>query len=262
MSWSSGKDSTYALRAVREDPDITVTRLLVTLNADADRVAMHAVRRALVEAQADRLGLPLHLVEIPSPCPNDIYESEMAGAIDTALREGVETVVFGDLFLDDVRAYREQSLAGTGVRPVFPLWGRPTRQLAHEMIASGIRAILTSVDPTKLPASFAGRPFDQRLLADLPPRVDPCGERGEFHTFVWDGPGFARPIDVTTGDVVTRDGFVFCDVLPGPDPGQPTAATGSTTDTSSRARRRARATSTGAPSTPTITALPTARNVS
>ncbi len=213
MSWSSGKDSTYALHVARTDPAVTVTGLLSTLNADADRVAMHAVRRGLLEAQADRVGLPLHVVEIPSPCPNEIYEQKMAAAMQLAVAEGVEAVVFGDLFLDDVRAYRERSLATIGVRPLFPLWGRPTRQLAGEMISEGVRAILTCVDPAKLPASFAGRPFDGRLLDDLPPGVDPCGERGEFHTFVWDGPGFATPIDVRTGEVVARDGFVFCDVL-------------------------------------------------
>lgn len=220
MSWSSGKDSTYALQAIREDPAVTVTGLLVTLNAEADRVAIHAVRRSLLEAQAARLGLRLHLVEIPSPCSNEVYESRMAAAMATAVQEDVEAVVFGDLFLDDVRAYREHSLAATGIRPLFPLWERPTGQLAHEMIASGIRAVLTCVDPMRLPASFAGRAFDDQLLADLPPDVDPCGERGEFHTFVWDAPGFTSPIDVWTGEVVVRDGFVFCDVLPVEDPGR------------------------------------------
>ncbi len=214
MSWSSGKDSTCALQAVRQDPAVTVTRLLVTVNAESDRVAMHAVRRSLLEAQADRLGLPLHVVEIPSPCPNEVYEQRMGAAMAAATSEGVEAIAFGDLFLDDIRAYREQSLAGSGVRPVFPLWGRPTGPLARDMISSGIRAVLTCVDPAQLPASFAGRPFDRELLDDLPPGVDPCGERGEFHTFVSDGPGFARPIEVRTGEVVRRDGFVFCDVLP------------------------------------------------
>ncbi len=218
MSWSSGKDSTWALQAVREDPAVSVTGLLVTVNATVDRVAMHAVRRSLLDAQADRLGLPLHVVEIPSPCPNDVYEARMAAAMDAAVREGVEAVVFGDLFLDDVRAYREEALAGCGVRPLFPLWQRPTDGLAREMVAGGIRALLTCVDPAQLPASFAGRVFDDQLLDDLPPAVDPCGERGEFHTFVWDGPGFTGPIDVRTGEVVTRDGFVFCDVLPADAP--------------------------------------------
>jgi uncharacterized protein (TIGR00290 family) len=215
MSWSSGKDSTAALQAARADPALTVTRLLVTLNAEADRVAMHAVRRSLVEAQADRIGLPLHVVEIPSPCPNEVYEEKMGGALTAAAAEGVEAMIFGDLFLEDIRAYREQALAGTGIRPLFPLWMRPTAALAREMIELGTKAILTCVDPSKLPPSFAGRAFDEQLLDDLPADVDPCGERGEFHTFVWDGPPFARPIEVRTGEVVTRDGFVFCDVLPG-----------------------------------------------
>ena len=214
MSWSSGKDSTATLHAVRQDPAIEVVGLLVTVNSTADRVAMHAVRRTLLDAQAERLGLPLHVVDIPSPCPNEVYEEQMAEAMAAAVQGGVEAVVFGDLFLDDVRAYREQALVGTGIRPLFPLWGRPTDRLAYEMITSGIQAVLTCVDPTKLPSSFAGRPFDGALLRDLPAGVDPCGERGEFHTFVWDGPGFANPIDVRTGEVVTRDGFVFCDVIP------------------------------------------------
>jgi uncharacterized protein (TIGR00290 family) len=214
MSWSSGKDSTYALDQVRQDPAVSVTGLLVTMNMAAGRVAMHAVRRSLIEAQADRLGLPLHLVEIPSPCPNDVYERRMDEAMKTATGEGIDAVVFGDLFLEDVRAYRERALADTAIRPLFPLWGRPTGELAREMIASGIRAVLTCVDPAKLPPTFVGRRFDEQLLDDLPPDVDPCGERGEFHTFVWDGPGFAGSIDVRTGEIVTRDGFVFCDVLP------------------------------------------------
>lgn len=218
MSWSSGKDSAYALQVLRADPTVTVTGLLVTMNEAAGRVAMHAVRRILVEAQAERLGLPLHVVEIPAPCPNDVYEERMARALETAIGAGVEAVAFGDLFLDDVRAYREQWLAGTGVQPLFPLWGRPTHELASAMIANGIRAVLTCIDPAKLPASLAGRSFDRSLLADLPPGVDPCGERGEFHTFVRDAPGFASPIETRTGERVARDGFVFCDVRPAGGP--------------------------------------------
>ncbi|MGH9295100.1 MAG: ATP-binding protein, partial [Acidimicrobiales bacterium] len=156
------------------------------------------------------------VIEIPSPCPNEIYEELMGAAMDGALRDGVEAVAFGDLFLDDVRAYREAMLARAGLVALFPLWGRPTLELAREMIEAGIRAVLTCVDPVKLPASFAGRSFDHRLLDDLPPPVDPCGEHGEFHTFVLDGPGFASPIPVRRGRVVSRDGFVFCDILPTP----------------------------------------------
>ena len=213
MSWSSGKDSALALQTVRQDPNVTVAALLVTLNAEADRVAMHAVRRALLESQADRLDLPLHVVEIPSPCPNDVYEARMTEALDAAARDGVNAVVFGDLFLEDVRQYREQALQGTGIAPLFPLWGRPTRELAHAIIGEGVRAILTCVDPSQLDPSFVGRAFDDDLLRDLPETVDPCGERGEFHTFVWNGPEFRSPIPVRPGEVVIRDGFVFCDVV-------------------------------------------------
>jgi uncharacterized protein (TIGR00290 family) len=212
VSWSSGKDSAFALRAARRGEAGDVAGLLTTLNRDADRVAMHAVRRELVEAQAARLGLPLHTVEIPSPCPNEVYEAQMAAAVATAAAEGISQVVFGDLFLADVRAYRERALAGSGVDAVFPLWGRSTGALAAEMVEVGVQAVITCVDPAQLPAEFVGRSFDERLLADLPAGVDPCGERGEFHTFVWDAPGFASPIDVEVGEVVERDGFVFCDV--------------------------------------------------
>jgi uncharacterized protein (TIGR00290 family) len=215
MSWSSGKDSAFALEVVRAEAAIEVAALLVTLNAEADRVAMHAVRRDLLEAQAARLGLPLHVVEIPSPCPNDVYEKRMAGAVDAARADGIERIVFGDLFLEDVRAYREGNLAGTGLAPGFPLWGRRTDVLARDMLRNGIRAVLTCVDPRAVPAELAGRTFDEALLRELPPGVDPCGERGEFHTFVWDAPGFRTPIDIEIGEVVERDGFVFCDVVAG-----------------------------------------------
>jgi uncharacterized protein (TIGR00290 family) len=212
MSWSSGKDSTMALDVIRRDEEIEVVALLVTMNAAADRVAMHAVRRTLLESQADRLGLPLHFIELPSPCSNEIYELRMSEAINSALADGVEHIVFGDLFLEDVRSYREEQLAGTGISPLFPLWGQPTGPLAHSMIDAGVQAAVTCVDPAQMPASFAGRIFDKSMLADLPAHVDPCGERGEFHTFVFDGPGFSSPIDAEIGEVVERDGFVFCDV--------------------------------------------------
>jgi uncharacterized protein (TIGR00290 family) len=212
MSWSSGKDSAMALHAVRTQNDLDVTALLVTMNAEADRIAMHAVRRELLAAQAARLDLPVHVVDIPSPCPNDVYEAAMTGALAVARDAGVERMVFGDLFLEDVRDYRETRLADTGITPVFPLWGRPTDRLAREMLGAGVRAVLTCIDPTVLDPELAGRAFDEALLAELPPGVDPCGERGEFHTFVWDGPGFRAPIDIEVGDVVERDGFVFCDV--------------------------------------------------
>ena len=213
MSWSSGKDSAFALHRMRAIGDLEICALLVTVNADADRVAMHAVRRQLLEAQASRLGLPLRVVEIPSPCPNDIYEMRMADALVTARAEGIDHMIFGDLFLEDVRAYRERNLADTGITPVFPLWGEPTDRLAHHMVDAGVRAVLTCVDPAVLPAEFAGRDYDEALLADLPAGIDPCGERGEFHTFVWDGPGFDAPLTIRRGETVTRDGFVFCDIL-------------------------------------------------
>lgn len=214
MSWSSGKDSTVALHALRQDATVEVVSLLTTMNAEADRVAMHAVRRSLLELQADRLGLPVQVVEIPSPCPNEVYEATMAAALSAALAADVELVGFGDLFLADVRAYREATLAGSGITPVFPLWGRPTDVLAREMLAAGVRAVITCVDRAQLSAEHVGRAFDEQFLADLPAGVDPCGEHGEFHTFVWDGPGFRCPIDVELGDVVERQGFVFRDVLP------------------------------------------------
>lgn len=213
MSWSSGKDSTAALHIARGELGVDVAGLLVTVNSAADRIAMHAVRRTLLDAQAQRLGLPVHVVEIPSPCPNELYEEQMTTAMAAAARDGVEAVVFGDIFLQDIRDYREQAMAGTGIRPVFPLWGRETGQLARDMVDGGIRAVLTCVDPTRLPASFAGRVFDHDPLDDLPGDVDACGENGEFHTFVWDGPGFARSIGIETGEIVTRDGFVFCDLV-------------------------------------------------
>jgi uncharacterized protein (TIGR00290 family) len=213
LAWSSGKDSAYCLHVLRAQ-DVEVVGLLTTLNGTHDRVAMHAVRRALLEAQAAAAGLPVTIVPIPSPCPNEVYEAAMAEAMASARARGVEAVAFGDLFLEDIRRYREERLAGSGLVPVFPLWGRPTPALAREMIASGLRARLTCVDPRVLPASFAGRAFDETLLRDLPAGVDPCGENGEFHTFAWAGPMFRAPIPVEVGEVVTRDGFVFADLLP------------------------------------------------
>jgi uncharacterized protein (TIGR00290 family) len=212
MSWSSGKDSAMALHKVRSEGVVEVMALLTTVNSDAGRVAMHAVRRSLLAAQADRLGLPLFCVEIPSPCPSETYEARMARAMAAARDEGVAHVVFGDLFLQDVRTYREERLKGTGISPLFPLWGVPTVALARQVLEAGLKAVITCVDPAQLGAEFAGRHFDAELLAQLPPGVDPCGERGEFHTFVWDGPAFSSPIDIEVGQVVKRDGFVFCDL--------------------------------------------------
>lgn len=214
MSWSSGKDSAFGLHVVRSAGDLELVGLVTTVNATADRVAMHAVRRVLLEAQTDALGLPVHVVELPWPCPNEVYERRMSDIVRAAADAGVAHMVFGDLFLADIRAYREHQLAGTGLSPVFPLWQRPTDVLAREMLAAGIRAIVTCVDPSQAPPELAGRWFDANFLDQLPPCIDPCGENGEFHTFVVDGPGFRYPLDVAVGDVVERDGFVFADVVP------------------------------------------------
>lgn len=216
LSWSSGKDSAWALHVTRQRGEVEVVALLTTVNALYGRVAMHAVRESLLEAQAQAVGLPLVKVPILSPCPNSIYEQAMAEAMARARAEGVCHVVFGDLFLEDIRKYREEKLAGCGMRPLFPVWGRDTARLAKEMVEGGLRAHLTCVDPRKLGAEFAGRVFDAALLADLPAGVDPCGENGEFHSYAFAGPMFGAPIAVEAGEVVERDGFVFRDLLPGP----------------------------------------------
>ncbi len=214
LAWSSGKDSAWSLHALHGHEDVEVVGLLTTVNETHDRVAMHAVRRSLLVAQAEAAGLPLVVVPIPSPCPNGAYEAALERALAAARDQGIRGVAFGDLFLEDIRRYRERQMEGTGLRPLFLLWGRPTAALAEEMIAAGLRARITCVDPRALPAMFAGRAFDRELLRDLPPGVDPCGERGEFHTFAWDGPMFKNPVAFTLGQVVTRDGFVFADLIP------------------------------------------------
>ena len=214
LAWSSGKDSAWALQVVRQSGEFDVVALLTTVNQTYSRVAMHAVRESLLEMQAAAAELPLIKVPIPSPCTNEIYEQAMGGAMTRAKAEGVFHVVFGDLFLEDVRAYREKQLTGCGMTPVFPLWGRDTRRLAEEMIQNGVSAYLTCVDPRKLDRSFAGRRFDSELLNALPPEVDPCGENGEFHSFVNGGPMFHRTIPVMAGEVVEREGYVFADFLP------------------------------------------------
>ncbi len=214
LSWSSGKDSAWSLYRLRERSDIQVAGLITTVNERHQRVAMHAVRLSLLEAQAEAAGLPLHVVPIPDPCSNEAYEAAMGRLIDKAKQEEVTHMAFGDLFLEDIRAYRERQLSGTGITPLFPLWQIPTDQLAREMIAGGLRAVITCVDPRHLAPAFAGRTFDATFLADLPKEVDPCGERGEFHSFAVEGPMFRYPISVSVGEVVTRDGFVFADLLP------------------------------------------------
>jgi len=215
LSWSSGKDSAWALHVLKQNSEYEeyeIAGLLTTFNGAANRVAMHAVRRELVEAQAEAVGVPLWPVELPWPCGNADYEALMRAVCDKAVREGIGAVAFGDLFLEDVRAYREKQMRETGLQPLFPIWGLPTAELARQMIAAGLRAKLTCIDPKVLDPSFAGREFDARLLAELPSGVDPCGERGEFHSFAYAGPMFARKLDVAVGEVVMRDGFVFADV--------------------------------------------------
>ena len=213
LAWSSGKDSAWSLHVLREQNEVEIVGLLTTINEAFDRVAMHAVRTELLRAQADAADLPLWPVLIPWPCSNAEYEAAMNVAMERARADGIVHVAFGDLFLEDIRRYREERLAPTGITPLFPIWGTPTDVLARRMIDGGLRARLTCVDPKTLDARFAGREFDAALLADLPASVDPCGERGEFHTFAYDGPMFRRPVPIRGGQVITRDGFVFADLL-------------------------------------------------
>src|ERR1700683_4567383 len=213
LSWSSGKDSAWSLYLLRQRGEYEVAGLLTTFNGEADRVAMHAVRREVVEFQAAAAGLPLWAVPLPWPCSNEQYELLMARTCARAVAEGISGVAFGDLFLEDVRAYREKQMKDTGLEPIFPVWGMPTGALAREMIASGVRAKLTCVDTGKLDRSFAGREFDEELLADLPSEADPCGERGEFHSFVYAGPMLNGVVEVSVGSTVVRDSFVFADLM-------------------------------------------------
>lgn len=214
LSWSSGKDSAWALHRLRQIDDVEVVGLFTTVNAEFNRVAMHAVRLDLLKLQAEAVGLPLETLNIPYPCSNLEYESVMKEFIDATRERGIHCVAFGDLFLQDIRSYREEKLKDTGITPLFPLWEIPTERLAREMISEGLRAYLTCVDPKKLPARFAGREFGPSLIDELPESVDPCGENGEFHTFAVDGPMFKKPVEVQIGEVVERDGFVFADLHP------------------------------------------------
>lgn len=214
QSWSGGKDSCLALASLRADPEYSVEALLTTVTEGYDRVSMHGVRRALVELQAAALGCPLTVVEIPQRATNAEYESAMETAFGRFRTQGVAAVAFGDLFLADVRRYREEWLARAGMKPIFPIWGEDTRRLAAEFVARGFQAVLTCVDTRVLDPAFAGRRFDRALLADLPATVDPCGERGEFHTFVFDGPAFGRAVPVVLGETVQRDAWRFCDLVP------------------------------------------------
>ncbi len=214
VSWSSGKDSAWTLHLLRQGGAYEIKGLFTTLNRAFDRVAMHSTRCELLELQAEAAGLPLFSIPLPWPCSNAEYESIMGAFCAQAVTDGIDAVVFGDLFLQDIRSYREKQLRGTGLEPLFPLWDIPTDQLARDMIRGGLRARLVCVDPQKLSTGFAGREFDEQLLADLPAGVDPCGENGEFHTCVYAGPMFSHEIPVACGERVQRDGFVYCDLLP------------------------------------------------
>ena len=213
LSWSSGKDSAWTLHVLRQRGDCEIVGLLTTVNSHFDRVAMHGTRRSVLEAQANAAGLPLWPIMLPWPCSNDIYEEHMREACNRAISEHVDTIAFGDLFLRDIRAYREKQLAGSGLEPLFPLWDIPTALLAREMLTAGLRAKLTCVDTKQLAESYVGRDFNSQLLAELPATADPCGERGEFHTCVYAGPMFTHPLQLEKGETVLRDEFAYADFL-------------------------------------------------
>jgi uncharacterized protein (TIGR00290 family) len=213
LSWSSGKDSAWTLHVLRADPEVEIVGLLTTVNTTHERVAMHSTRRAILEAQARVVGLPLHVIQLPWPCSNEVYERAMRAAIESARKSGVTHIAFGDLFLEDIRAYRSKQLEGSGLEPLFPIWHELTEPLARRMIDAGVEAFLTCVDPKRLSRSFAGRKFDHTLLNDLPDGVDRCGENGEFHTCVLAGPMFREPLPAAVGEVVERDGFYFADLV-------------------------------------------------
>ncbi len=212
LSWSSGKDSAWAMQVLREDPDTDIVGFLTTVNTTHGRVAMHSTRRQILEAQARAAGLPLHVVPLPWPCPNEMYERAMRAAIHSAAANRVTHIAFRDLFLEDIRAYRVRQLEGSGLAPLFPVWGEPTAPLARLMVDAGLEAFVTCIDPKKVPRSLAGRKFDHAFLDELPEGVDPCGENGEFHTCVLAGPMFSHPVRAEAGQVVERDGFRFADL--------------------------------------------------
>jgi uncharacterized protein (TIGR00290 family) len=214
LSWSSGKDSAWALHVLKQDPEIDIAGLFCTVNKEFGRVAMHGVRVELLRKQAQSTGLSLHMIEIPYPCSDNEYADIMKQFVKEAQGNSIENFAFGDLFLEDVRKYREENLKGTGITPVFPLWGIPTGVLSKEMVSGGLKAVVTCIDPNHLTNDFAGRLYDKSFLTDIPAGVDPCGEKGEFHSFAFDGPMFNFPIEVFLGEIVERDGFVFSDLLP------------------------------------------------
>jgi uncharacterized protein (TIGR00290 family) len=214
LSWSSGKDSAWALHILRQQPDIDVVGLFCTINQEVERVVMHAVRIELIYRQSQNVGLPIRLIPIPRPCSDSEYGTIMKNFVEQAKQQGIECFAFGDLFLKDVRMYREANLAASGITPIFPLWGMPTEKLSKEMVNSGLRAIITCVDPMHLSADFAGQEYGESFLERIPANVDPCGENGEFHSFAYDGPMFKKPVNITIGETVSRDGFIFTDLLP------------------------------------------------
>jgi uncharacterized protein (TIGR00290 family) len=221
IAWSGGKDSAVALWRLQQDPRFDVVGLLTTITSGHDRISMHGVREVLLEAQAEALGVQVYAVRIQPNSSNEVYEAEMSRVVETIQREGVQAVAFGDLALQDVRTYREKMLAPAGLEPLFPVWGEDTYALSRWVIANGFKATLTCIDPRALPPDFVGRAYDQALLAELPPHVDPCGENGEFHTFVHDAPNFSHPISIAVGARVERDGFFFLDLLPADGVGLP-----------------------------------------
>jgi uncharacterized protein (TIGR00290 family) len=214
LSWSGGKDSSLALYEIQKSNTHSVAALLTTITEDYDRISMHGVRRALLEQQAAALGLPLKKIFIPKDATNATYESRMQALLEEGLREGIDTVAFGDIFLEDLKLYREKNLAQLGMKGLFPIWKRDSGELARAFIDLGFKAVLVCVDTAILDPTFAGRPYDQDLLRDLPPHVDPCGENGEFHSFAFDGPVFQHPVHHTMGEVVRRDRYCFCDLVP------------------------------------------------
>ncbi len=214
LSWSSGKDSAWALHVLRQRGDIEIAGLFCTVNQAFARVAMHAVRVELLQQQAVHVGLPVRLIPIPYPCPDAEYEAIMGAFVNEAKQQGVECFAFGDLFLEDVRRYREAKLAETGITPLFPLWGIPTGELSREMVNQGLRARITCIDPKRLTPDLAGAEYDKSFLDRIPANVDPCGENGEFHTFAYDGPMFKKALSIVAGETVSRDGFIFTDLLP------------------------------------------------
>lgn len=214
MSWSSGKDSAWAFHKLQQNPEIDIVGLFCTVNKEFDRVAMHGVRVELLQKQAKSIGLPLEIIEIPNPCSNSEYEKIMGQFVERVKIAKIEYFAFGDLFLEDIRNYREEKLQGSGIKPIFPIWGIPTDELSREMISNGLRTVITCINPKQIPKEFVGREFDESFLDSLPETIDPCGENGEFHSFVFDGPMFKEQIEITVGDIVHRDDFIFADVLP------------------------------------------------